>query len=107
MPAEPAVNFYETCSPNVVGMQQLQQSWGWICGMHLEWRREVKKVAAAYISRTISFIHSSLQNCFWLFIQVATNSCNPSHNQRFVPEKFFENEISENISQKFHDQWKI
>ena len=33
-------------------------------------------------------------------------SCNSSRHQRFMRE-FFKNEISENISQKFHDQWKI
>jgi len=38
---------------------------------------------------------------------IASNSCNSSHHQRFMRETFFKNEISENISQKFHDQWKI
>ena len=27
-------------------------------------------------------------------------------HQRFMQEKFFKNEIGENISQKFYDQWK-
>ena len=64
-------------------------------------------VAAAYIARTIYFIYSSLQKCVWLFIQVVTNSCRSHVHQRFMRESFFKNEISENISQKFHDQWKI
>ena len=33
-------------------------------------------------------------------------SCNSSRHQRFMREKFFKNEISENISQEFHNQWK-
>jgi len=36
-----------------------------------------------------------------------TNSCNSSRHQRFMREKGFKNKSSENISQKFHDQWKI
>jgi len=38
---------------------------------------------------------------------IVTGSCNSSRHQRFMREKFFKNEISENLSQKFHDQWKI
>ena len=34
--------------------------------------------------------------------------CGPApRHQRFMREEFSKNEISENISQKFHDQWKI
>ena len=40
-------------------------------------------------------------------MQVATDSCNSSGHQRFMQDNFFKNEISENISQNFHDQWKI
>jgi len=36
-----------------------------------------------------------------------TGSCNSSHHQPFMREKFLKNAISENISQKFYDQWKI
>ena len=35
---------------------------------------------------------------------IVTGSCNSSCHQRFTREKVFKNEISENISQKFHDQ---
>jgi len=35
---------------------------------------------------------------------MVTRSCNSSRYQRFMQEKFFKNEISENISQKFDDQ---
>jgi len=40
-------------------------------------------------------------------MQVVTNSCNSTGHKRFMRENFFNNEINENISQKFHDQWKI
>ena len=43
----------------------------------------------------------------WKAALVVTGSCNSSHHQPFMREKFFKNEITENISQKFHDQWKI
>jgi len=36
-----------------------------------------------------------------------TGSCNSSHHQRFMREKFFENEITEKISQKLHVQWNF
>jgi len=32
---------------------------------------------------------------------IVTGSCNSSRHQRFMREKFFKNETSENISQKF------
>jgi len=35
---------------------------------------------------------------------VVSRSCNITLHQRFVREKFFKSEISENISHKFHDQ---
>ena len=35
---------------------------------------------------------------------VVTGSCNSSHHQRFMREKFFKNEITEKIFQKFHDR---
>ena len=40
-------------------------------------------------------------------MQVVNNSCDSSRHQRFMRDNFFKNEISENVSQKFHDQWKI
>jgi len=58
-------------------------------------------------TRTDFFIYNSLQSCVRLFMQVITNSCKSFRHERFMLEKFFKNEISENISQKFHDQWKI
>jgi len=33
---------------------------------------------------------------------IVTGSGNSTRHQRFMREKFFKNEISENISQKFH-----
>jgi len=35
---------------------------------------------------------------------IVADSCNSSRHQRFMREKFFKIEISENISQKFHHQ---
>jgi len=35
---------------------------------------------------------------------IVTGSCNFSRHQRVMREKFFKNDTSENISQKFHDQ---
>jgi len=35
---------------------------------------------------------------------IVIGSCNSSRHQRFMRERFFKNEISENFSQKFHDQ---
>ena len=35
---------------------------------------------------------------------IVIGSCNSSRHQCFTREKFFKNEISENISQKFHDK---
>jgi len=52
---------------------------------------------------------TSLEN-FFSFIATkmlsltVTGSFNSSRHQGFMREKFFKNEISENISQKFHDQ---
>ena len=37
--------------------------------------------------------------CLFLHLWV----CNSSRHQRFVREKFFKNDTSETISQKFHD----
>jgi len=56
-------------------------------------------VEAAYVARTNHFIYN--------YLKIVTGSCNSSRHQRFTRKKFFENEISESISQKFHDQWKI
>jgi len=41
------------------------------------------------------------------FAIIGSGSCNAFHHQRFMREKYFKYEISENISQKFHNQWKI
>ena len=38
----------------------------------------------------------------WKFSAYAT-----ARHRRLMQEKFFKNEIRENISQKFHNQWKI
>jgi len=51
----------------------------------------------------------SLENFFYLQLLeklrlIVTGSCNSSRHHRFMREKFFKNEISENISQKFRDQ---
>jgi len=35
---------------------------------------------------------------------IVIGSCNSSRHQRFMRDRFFKNEISENIFQKFHDQ---
>jgi len=35
---------------------------------------------------------------------IVSGSCNSFRHRRFMREKFFKNEISENLSQKFHDQ---
>jgi len=37
-----------------------------------------------------------------IVIQVVSYSCNSTRHQLFMQEKFFKNEISENISQKIH-----
>ena len=58
-------------------------------------------VATVYIARTNFFIYSSLQSWVWFFV---TSSCYSSCHQRFMPVKLFITEISENISQKFHEQ---
>ena len=55
------------------------------------------------MARTI-FFHLQLLKKLRL---IATGSCDFSRHRRFMREKFFKNEIRENISQKFHDQWKI
>jgi len=56
-------------------------------------------VKAAYIARTIFVINNYLK-----LRLIVTGSCNSSRHQHFMRENFFKNEISENISQKFHDQ---
>jgi len=38
---------------------------------------------------------------------IVTGWCNSSRHQRFMRENNLKNEINENISHKFHDQWKI
>jgi len=38
---------------------------------------------------------------------IVAGSCNSSRRQCFTWKKFFKSEFSENISQKFHYQWKI
>jgi len=53
-------------------------------------------VEAACIARTIQLLQKLRLNVI--------GSCNSSRHQHFMREKFFKNEISENISQKFHDQ---
>jgi len=63
-----------------------------------------EEVEAAYISRTIFFIYSySLLKKLRLIV---IGGCNSSRHERFMCEKFFKNEVSENNSKKFHDQWK-
>ena len=62
-----------------------------------------EEVESAYIART-SFFHWFLVTKLRLIVSGSSNS---SRHQCFMREKFFKNEISENISQKFHDQWKI
>jgi len=52
------------------------------------------------LEQSFSFVDTVLKKLHWL----VTSSCNSSHHQRFMKEKFFKNEISENISQKFYDQ---
>jgi len=48
------------------------------------------------LEQILSFI-TPYNSCVWLFVQVVTNSCNSSRRQRFMQEKFFKKEISENI----------
>jgi len=55
-----------------------------------------------YRSNNIFFLY-----CYWKLRLIVTGSCNSSRHQRFMQETFLKNEISENISQEFHDQWKI
>ena len=64
-----------------------------------------KVVEAAYIAGTIFIIYS--YNPLKKLRLNLVASCNSSRRERFMREKFFKNEISENNSQKFHDQWKI
>jgi len=52
------------------------------------------------LEQLFSFVDTVLKKLHWL----VTGSCNSSDHQRFMQEKFFKNEISENISQKFYDQ---
>jgi len=59
-----------------------------------------ERVEAAYIPRTIFLICSYLKSCYL----IVTGSCNSSRHQHFMRENFLKTEISENISQKFHDQ---
>ena len=64
-----------------------------------------ERVETAYITRTIFFIYSySLLEKQRLIV---VGSCNTSRHERFMREKFFKTQISENNSQNFHDQWKI
>ena len=56
-------------------------------------------VEAAYIARTIFTFYNS---CVWLLLVAVTLPITSASC-----EKFFKNEITEKISQKFHDQWKI
>jgi len=42
-----------------------------------------------------------------IYPQFGNHCCNSSGRQCFMREKFLENEIIENISQKFRYQWKI
>ena len=55
-------------------------------------------VEAACIARTMFFICSYLKTCIVLLPVAVTL------HQRFMQEKFFKNEINENISQKLCDQ---
>ena len=64
-----------------------------------------ERVEAAYISRTIFFIYS--YSLFKKLHLIVVGSCNTSRHERFMREKFFKTQISENNSQKFHDQRKI
>ena len=54
-------------------------------------------VEAAYIAPTIFLVYIEKLRL------IVAGSCNSSRHQCFMREKFFKNEISENISQKFHD----
>jgi len=47
------------------------------------------------------------RSCLYRPKQFFSGSCNSSRHQSFMREKIFKTKISENISQKFHDQWKI
>jgi len=77
------------------------QMWKWFETWSTSGKEFVlKRIAAAYIARTIPFIYSPLQSCVRLFTQIVTSSCNYFRYQRFVREKFSKNEISEKISQK-------
>ena len=61
-----------------------------------------KGVEAAYIARTFFFMYSySLLKKLRLIV---IGSCNSSRHELFMRQKFQKNEISENNSQKFHDQ---
>jgi len=56
-------------------------------------------VEAAYITQTIfSFIAAKKLRL------IITGNWNSSRHQRFMRDKFFKTEISENVSQNFHDQ---
>jgi len=57
-----------------------------------------RKAAKLPISLEHVFHSQLLKKLRFIF----TGCCNPSRHQRFMLEKFFKNEISENISQKFH-----
>ena len=52
-----------------------------------------------FVQFTATCVWFAAFGCYWYLIS--------SRHQRLVQEIFFKNEISENISQKFHDQWKI
>jgi len=55
------------------------------------------------LGQFISFI-APYKGAFDCLYKLLFNSCNSSGHQRFMQEHFFKNEISENTSQKFHDQ---
>jgi len=52
------------------------------------------------LEQFLSFIDNALKK----LRLIVTGSCNSSHHQRFMREKFFKSEITEKISQKLHDQ---
>jgi len=54
------------------------------------------------LEQFLSFVEQFLS--FKKLRLVVTGSCNSSYHQRFTREKFFKNEFTEKISQKFHEQ---
>jgi len=61
------------------------------------------RVEAGYIARTIFVIYSYLKSWVWLLLVAVTLPVTSASCEG----NFSKNEISENISQKFHYQWKI